>query len=186
MAEEVPQSLDLQVLQMIRGALKSREVWNAERPDGVPPYSDDQAMLQNWASVVSRQGSILANLSVVPSTRAELMASMPGMVNRAPAWLDAHLQGRQEMTLELFMQGIAQTLARHRDAMERVVSEQVANPESIEETLAEAPIPTGAKGEDRSDLISGVGCAMSAHMKALVDIAYDLEIQVGRLMDPDN
>jgi len=41
MAEEVPQSLDLQVLQMIKGALKSREVWNAERPDGVPPYSDD-------------------------------------------------------------------------------------------------------------------------------------------------
>jgi len=84
------------------------------------------------------------------------------------------------------MRGIAQTLATQREAMERVVAEQVADPEPIEETLAEAPIPTGAKGEDRSNLISGVGCAMSAHMKALVDIAYHLEIQVGRFWDPNS
>src|SRR4051794_35919099 len=126
MTEELPQSLETRVIDAIRGAFKSREVWDAERPVGAPPMTDDQTMLQNWASLVSRQGSILAHLSVVPSTRAELMAVMPEMVNRAPAWLDAHVQGEDEMTLKLFMRGIAQTMAKHREAIERVVSEQVA------------------------------------------------------------
>lgn len=57
------------------------------------------------------------------------------------------------MTLELFLQGIA-------------------------ETLAEAPVPEGT--ENRSDLIHGVGWARGAHLQALVDMAYDLETQAGR------
>src|SRR6476646_701528 len=171
MAEEPRQTLEMQVLQLIRGAFKSREVLEAERPEGVPPFDDDRAMLQNWGSLVDRQGTILAKLSVVPSTRAELMENMPGMLNRAPAWMDAHLQGQEAMTLELFMRGIAQTMAKQREAIERVVDEQVADPESIEEALAEAPVPAASEDEDRSDLMSGVGAVMGAHMKALVDIA---------------
>ena len=56
MADELPQNLEQHVLSTIRGAFKSREVLNAERPDGVPPVTEDQTMLQGWASVVSRQG----------------------------------------------------------------------------------------------------------------------------------
>jgi hypothetical protein len=185
MTEEWPQNLEMWVLAMIKGAFKSREVWEAERPDYVPPFDDDRAMLQNWASLVSRQGSLLAHLSVVPSTRAELKVRMPGLLNCAPAWMDAHIQGQQEMTLKLFMRGIAQTMTKHREEIERVVAEQVSDPESIEEVLAEAPVPAGTEEEDRSDLMSGVGRALSAHTKALVDIAYDLEMQFGAIIDPE-
>jgi len=173
-----PDSLERYVLDTIKGAFKSREVLEAERPDGVPPFDDDRAMLQNWATLIGRQGSLIANLSVVPETRTELLERMPDMLNRAPAWLNAHMEGVEEMTLKLFMQGIAQTMTEHRKAIERVVEEQVAEPDEIEEALAEAPVPAARDEEDRSELMRGVGQAMTAHTKALVDIAYDLEMQV--------
>jgi hypothetical protein len=114
------------------------------------------------------------------------MESMPGMLNRAPAWLGAHLQGGQAMTWELFFRGIAQTMTVHRREIERVVAEQVSDPEEIEEALADAPVPAGTEEEDRSDLMSGACRAMTAHLKALVDIAYDLEMQFGSLGEPSD
>jgi hypothetical protein len=181
MAEE-PLNLEMWVLEMIKGAFKSREVWEAERPDHAPPLNDDRTMLQNWASLINRQGMLLAHLSVVPPTRAELITSMSGIIDRSPAWLDAQVQGQQAMTLKLFMRGLAQAMTEQRVAIERVVDEQVADPEPIEEVLAKAPVPAGTEEEERSDLISGVGKAASAHTKALADIAYDLEMQFGRVV----
>jgi len=184
-AELPPDSLERYVLDTIKGAFKSREVLEAEAPDHAAPFDDSQAMLQNWATLIGRQGSLVAHLSIVPETRVELMERMPDMLNRAPAWMDAHMRGVEEMNLKLFMRGIAQTMAEHRKAIERVVDEQVAEPESIEEALAEAPVPAGTDDEDRSDLMKGVGLAMAAHTKALVDIAYDLEVQVRSLLKDD-
>jgi hypothetical protein len=179
------QSLELRVLDLIKGAFKSREVWEAEYPEEAP-IDDDRVMLQNWASTVHRQGILLADLALFPKTRAELGAEMPGIVNRAPAWLDAHLAGRQSMTLELFLQGLAQTLATQRAAFERVVAEQVVDPASIEEALAEAPVPAGTGEEERSDLIHGVSHALMAHTKALVELAYDLETQAARIFESED
>jgi len=179
MAEEMPENLEAWVFAMVGGAFKSRELLEAERPEGAPPFDDDRVILQNWATLVNRQGKILARLSVSPETRAELMENMPGMLNRAPAWLDAHVQGDQAMTLELFFRGMAQTVTVHRREIERVVAEQVSDPEEIEERLAEAPVPAGTEEEDSSDLMSGVVTALSAHLKALVDIAHDLDTQFG-------
>jgi hypothetical protein len=62
---ESPQNLETWVLAMIRGAFKSRELLEAERPDDVPPFDDPddgRVMLQNWAALVNRQGMILAHL----------------------------------------------------------------------------------------------------------------------------
>lgn len=175
----MPQSLEAWVFAINKGAFKSRELLDAERPEDTPPHSDGSALLQNWATLVNRQGVMLAHLSAVPATRAELMESMPGMVDRAPAWLDARLQGKP-MTWELFFLGLAQTMAVQRREIERVVEEQVSDPEKIEEALTEAPVPDGTREEERFDLMSGVGLALSAHLKALVEIAYDLEVQAGR------
>jgi hypothetical protein len=185
MAEESELSLELRVIRAIMGAFKSREVLEAERPEGAPPFDDDRAMLHGWATTVDRQGVILAHLSVVPSTKAELMSRMPGLLNTAPAWLDAHLEGRDEMTAKLFMRGLAQTIAEHRLAIERVMEEQVADREAVEDALAEADVPAGTEEEAQSQLISGVGHAMMAHTKALVEIAYDLESQIRRLTGLD-
>jgi hypothetical protein len=107
------------------------------------------------------------------------MAQMPGMVDRAPAWLDARLQGKP-MTWRVFFTGLAQTAAVHREAIELVAAEQLSDPEMIDETLAEAPVPTATPDEDRSALMSGVVHALLAHTKALADIAYDLEMTAGR------
>jgi hypothetical protein len=46
--------------------------------------------------------------------------------------------------------------------------------------------PAGTEEEDRSDLMDGVWQTMSAHMKALVNIACDLEQQFGRFGVPDD
>lgn len=54
-----------------------------------------------------------------------------------------------------------------------------SNPEPIEETLAEAPVPVGTPREERGDLIRGVSEAATAHLKAIVDLAHDLETQAG-------
>ena len=183
MAEELPKSLEEDVLRRIRGALMSREGWEAKRPDHLPPYDDDRVMLQNLASVIDRQGVILADLAVLPWTKAELKATMPGMVNRAPAWLEAHLHGVQKMTLELFLRGIAQTQTTQRESFQRVVAEQVSDQEPIKEVLAAAPVPAGTEEESRSEIMSGVFQAMTAHTKVLADIAYDLELQFTRFND---
>jgi hypothetical protein len=180
MTEELLPGLQGWVFAMTKGAFKSSELLEAERPEDVPPYSDDLVLLQNWGTLVNRQGKILAHLSVVPATRAELKETMPGLLNRSPALLDAHLQGKPLMSWDLFFRGVAQTVTVHRREIERVVAEQVDDPEEIEEVLANAPVPAGTEEEDRSDLMSAVSWAMTAHLKALVDIAYHLERQFGR------
>lgn len=177
------QSLELEVIELIKGASKSREVWETECPH-LSPLDEGHRTLLNWASTVERHGLLLAWLAIDPRTRAELETEMSDIVDRAPAWLDAHLQGQETMTLELFLQGLAQTLARQRVAIKRVVAEQVVDSEPIEETLAEAPVPRGTPDEERRVLMRGVGQAMTAHMKALVDLAYDLEGQAG--LRPDH
>jgi hypothetical protein len=111
MVDPLPQNLEMWVLETIRGGFKSIEVLEAERPPHAPPYDEDRALLQNFTTTVSRQGKVLARLSVVAETRAELTERMPGLANRVPAWLDAYLEGRP-MTWEIFMQGIAQMMGR--------------------------------------------------------------------------
>lgn len=179
MAEKWP-NIEMRVIETIKGAYKSREEWEAAYPDS-GPLADDLVMVQNLASAVNRQGVVLAHLAMAPRTRAELMMEMEGLVDRAPAWLDAHFRGQRVMTLQLFLHGIAQTQAKQRAAIERVVAEQVEDPEAIEETLAEAPVPSGT--EEQSVLIRGVGDVMGAHLKALVDLAHDLEVQLGWCSD---
>jgi hypothetical protein len=185
MSDPLPQNLELWVLATIRGGFKSIEVLEAERPPHAPSYDEDLALLQNLTTIVNRQGKVLARLSVVAETRAELMERMPGLPGRVPAWLDAHLE-ELPTTWELFWRGIAQMMAEHRTAIEQVVEEQVAEPEEIEEALAQAPVPAGTAEETRSELLDGIGLVLFAHTKALADIAYDLETQVGGIIiSPD-
>lgn len=185
MMNEFPQSLEMCVLEEILGSFRSQDEWEAERPDHVPPYDETRTMFQNLAAMVHQQGLILARLSVVPSTRVDLMTRMPDLLESAPTWLDAHLQTPNVMTLELFMRGLAETMTVHRREIERVLAEQVTHPEEIEKVLADSPIPAGGDQEERSDLIKGVSHAMTAHTEALVDIAYDIDLQFRRFAEPN-
>jgi hypothetical protein len=181
MTDELPQSLEKLVLQSLTGAIKSREGWEAQRKDDEPPMSDLQVLLENIVAEVRRHGVILAELAVVPETRAELKAKMPDAVDRIPAWMEMRVFGTPLMTPALFGRGIAQLMGEHREAIERVVAEQVLEPEPIEEMLAEAPVPAGEEEEEEGEVIAGVGQALIAHVKALAEIAHDLDMRMAML-----
>jgi hypothetical protein len=154
------------------------------RPRGLSD-ADTKAMLECWGSVVQRQGVILARMAMFPSTRAELKSSMHGIVNRAPAWMNAHFRGERVMTLELFAQGIAQTMTVQRVAMERVLAEQVSQPATLEERLAAAPLPAEPERVSRSELLSALAKAMTAHTEVLAGIAADLDAQLIRHLEKE-
>jgi hypothetical protein len=167
--------MEMVVVKSIAGAARSREVWEEERGEDEPPMSDLQIFIENTTEVVRRHGVVIAQLAMVPGTRAELQASMPDAVKRIPAWLEARVCGPPLMTPELFVRGIAQLMAEHRVAIERVVAEQVLEPEPIEESLALAPLPAGGADEPNGETIAAVGQAMGAHLDALMAIARDLD-----------
>jgi len=175
MADDMPQNVEMLVLQSLTGAIKSREGWEAQREEDEPPMTDLEVFLENTVEEVRRHGVVLAHIAVVPETRAELQARMPGAVNRIPAWLDARVYGPPLMTPGLFIRGIAQLMGEHREAIERVVAEQVQDSEPILEMLAEAPVPEGVEEEEDSAVTTGVSQAMAAHVQALADIAHDLD-----------
>lgn len=184
MFKELPQSMEMLVVNTIAGAPKSREVWEAERGEDEPAMSDLQISLENMTEVIRRHGVILAQLAIAPDTRAQLQESMPNATRRIPAWLEAKVFGPPLMTPGLFVRGLNQLMAEHRVAIERVVAEQVREPKPIEEALARAPLPPGDEDESDSELIGASGEAMGAHMQALADIARDLDERLALLLNP--
>jgi hypothetical protein len=179
-----PDNLVGMVLAVLRGAYRSREVLEAEMPPELRPAGEDRLMLDNWACAVEREGTLLAHLSVVPTTRVELMEAMLGLVYRAPAWLQARARG-EPMTLTLFARGLAQAQAVQRREFERVIAEQVLDPEPIERCLAQAPVPDSEAEQPRSELVAAVGEVSRAHLEALVEIALDLEARFGPVVFVD-
>lgn len=137
----VPTSLEGLVLAVIGNASKSREELEATTPEAIGPLDDIRVMLHNWTSILHSQGMPLALLSMATETRAELLKRMPGLVDAAPAWLEAQVRGDEPLTARLFGQGLAQTLAIPRLDFERVIREQANDPETIERILTEAPVP---------------------------------------------
>ena len=75
-------------------------------------------------------------------------------------------------------------MGEHRAAIERVVAEQVREPEPIGASLAAAPLPAGSEDESDSELIRAIGLAIGAHLEALVAIARDLDERIGIQADP--
>jgi hypothetical protein len=175
MTNEPPLSMEMVVANALCVAPKSREAWEAQLGEDMPPLSDDAVLLENMIAMVNRHGVLITQLAIVPETRAELQASMPDAVKRIPAWMEARVKGPPLMTTRLFILGLAQLLGEHRRAIERVAAEQVDKPEPIEEWLAGAPLPTGGEEEADSEMIAAVGQATVAHAEALVEIARDFD-----------
>jgi hypothetical protein len=175
MADQQPLSMEMVVANAICVAPKSREVWEAQCGEDLPPMSDDAVLLENMTAMVNRHGILIAQLAIVPETRAALLASMPNAVERVPAWMEARINGPAIMTTRLFIHGLAQLMGEHRRAIERVTAEQVDDPQPIEEWLAAAPLPSGKEDESNGEMIAAVGQATIAHAEALVEIARDFD-----------
>jgi hypothetical protein len=178
MPEDSLPSIEEMVTAEINGVFESFAPTLLARERGEASNEDSQAMLECWASVVQRQGLILARMSMLPWRKAELKSNMSDIVNRAPAWMNAHFRGERVMTLELYAQGMAQTMATQRVAFEQVLAEQVSEPVPLRELLAEAPIPAAPEKMGRSELLSALAKAMMAHTEALAGIAADVDAKL--------
>jgi hypothetical protein len=184
MTNEPSLSMETVVANAICVAPRSREVWEAELGEDMPPLSDEAVLLENMIAMVDRHGLLIAQLAIVPETRAALKASMPDAVKRVPAWMEARVNRPVPMTTRLFIVGLGQLLGEHRRAIERVTAEQVDDPGPIEERLAGAPLPSGDEGESDGEMIAAVGQATVAHAEALVEIARDFDQLRRDLADP--
>lgn len=181
---ELPNCMEAIVLEALKSGRRSREDWEALRTEDQPPLSDFEVILESMIGEVERHGKILAQLAVVPSTRARLKESTQGAVDRIPAWMDASVYGPPLMTPRLFMRGLAQLLAEQREGFEAVIDDQVVEAEPLEQVLAESPVPEGTDGESDREINRGVGHAMTAHTQALLDIAHDLDKRMRELHGP--
>ncbi|HEY6551459.1 MAG TPA: hypothetical protein VIY71_09710 [Solirubrobacterales bacterium] len=175
MTNEPPLSMEMVVANALCVAPKSREGWEAQLGEDMPPLSDGAVLLENMIAMVNRHGALIAQLAIIPDTRAALQASMPNAVERIPAWMEARINGPALMTTRLFIRGLAQLMGEHRQAIERVTAEQVQEPQPINAWLAAAPLPTGDEEESNSEMIAAVGQATTAHAEALVEIARDFD-----------
>jgi hypothetical protein len=194
MADEMPQDNELPncmeaiVLEALEKGGRTREEWEELRKEDEPPMSDFDVFLENMVGEVERHGKILAQLAVVPKTRAWLMERAEGAVDRVPAWMDASVFGSPLMTPRLFMRGLAELLTEQREGFEAVIEDQVVEAEPLEQLLAESPVPEETDDESDSEITQGVGHAMTAHVQALLDIAHDLDKRMRALLgsDPDS
>lgn len=102
MPEDHLPSMEEMVTAEINGVFESFApiLFAGKREEASNEYS--RAMSECWGSVVQRQGLILARMAILPWRKAELKSSMSGIVNRAPAWMNAHYRGERAMTLELY------------------------------------------------------------------------------------
>lgn len=194
MADEMPQDNELPncmeaiVLEALEKGGRTREEWEELRKEDEPPMSDFDVFLENMVGEVERHGKILAQLAVVPETRARLMERADGAVDRVPAWMEASVFGSPLMTPRLFMRGLAELLTEQREGFEAVIEDQVVEAEPLERLLAESPVPEGTDDESDSEITQGVGHATTAHVQALLDIAHDLDRRMRALLgsEPDS
>jgi hypothetical protein len=183
---ELPNCMEAIVLEALKNGRRTREEWEELRKEDEPPMSDFDVVLENMVGEVERHGKILAQLAVVPETRARLKERAEGAVDRIPAWMEATVYGPPLMTPRLFMRGLAQLLAEQREGFESVIEDQVIEAEPLERILAESPVPEGSDDESDSEITQGVGHAMTAHVQALLDIAHDLDKRMRALLGPDS
>lgn len=182
---ELPQCMEAIVLEALKKGGRTREEWEELRKEDEPPMSDFDVFLENMIGEVERHGKILAQLAVVPETRAKLTERAESAVDRVPAWMEAAVFGPPLMTPRLFMRGLAELLTEQREGFETVIEDQVVEAEPLEQALAESPVPQGTDDESDSEITQGVGHAITAHVQALLDIAHDLDKRMRTLLGSD-
>ncbi len=183
--ERPPRTVEEVVVRTLGMPRLTREDLEEMRGEDEPPVSDFQVVLDNLISDVKRYSVILACIAIAPETKRRINAESKDAAERVPVWLDAAVNGPPLMTPRLFMHGLAQMLGAQRGDFEQVIAEQVREPGPIEELLEDAPIPQAGERESDSELTDGVSAASGAHMRALVEIARDLDRRLRGPIDPN-
>lgn len=155
--------------------MRYRERLEAEREPGDPPLDDGFVILNGIANFLHVQGMMIAHLALEPDTGSELISASIHAAQRVPAWMEMWVFGEAAEPARMFALGLVQLLGEQRAVIERIVDEQVDDPEPIEAILAERPVPTGADDEDTEELVSGASAALRANFQATLEIARDLD-----------
>ncbi len=163
------------ILRSIEGALKYRERLEAERKPTDPPLDDAFVTLNGIANFLHVQGMMIACLALEPDTSSELLPASAHAAQRVPAWMEMWVFEEASEPARMFAQGLAQLLGEQRATIERIVEEQVDDPEPIEATLAERPVPAGTDDESTDELFLRAGEALRANLQATLEIARDLD-----------
>ena len=183
MPEKHLPSMEKMVIAEINDVFESFAPVLFARNEEEPTKEESKAMFEFWGSVIQCQGVILAQMSMFPWRKAELKSNMSGIVNRAPALINAHYQGERALTLELFAEGIAQVMATQRAAFEQVLAEQVSDPAPLQALLADAPVPAAPEEMARGELLAALAKAMNAHTEALTGIAADVDVKLREYLE---
>lgn len=169
------------VRRTLAGADILREGWEALwQGDGPPPVINDaQLEIENIFERLRRHGRLIAELARDSNTTEELRREMQQAIDRLPIWLTATVHGPQPFDANDLIRDFAELVGVHREALLRVIQEQVEDPTEIEAILKEAPVPD----PNLSDLAEALGRASGAHSEALVLLGRDFDEWVGRLAD---
>ena len=166
---------EMAILRSLNAATGFRERYEERRKPGDPPMDDAAVAFNGMANFLRMQGLLIAHLALEPETSSELVAHAIHAADRVPAWMELRVFGASDVPERLFALGCAQLLAEQRAALERIIDEQIEDPEQIEASLAESPIPTGSEGESAEEIFACFGVAFQANFQATLAIARDLD-----------
>jgi hypothetical protein len=170
-----PHSIEGQVLKAIRTVLTHPDTWEEVNDPEMPEEQRGRMTLERCVAHLRCHGILISNLSLHPHTRVELREQTDAVLEFVPAWAEATVYGVEKMSGRLYAVGQCQVLRVHRAALERIISEQILDPDSFLETLAAAPIPEAGDDEPGDEILAGANMAMTAHMKVIVDLAHSLD-----------
>jgi hypothetical protein len=161
------------VRRALTGADISREGWEAlwQGEGDPPPISDAQLEIENIFERLRVQGRLIAELARNEETADDLRRALPQAIERLPTWLTARVHGPPPIDAQALVRDFAELVGVHREALLRVVREQVAEPAEIEAVLESAPVP----GADEDDLAEAVGRVSGAHSRVLLLLGRDFD-----------
>jgi hypothetical protein len=173
MASSHPNHMEDRVRRTLAGADISREGWEAlwKGKGDPPPISDAQLAVENIFERLRLHGRLIAELARDETTADELRQELPQAIERLPIWLTAKVHGPPPIDAQALVRDFAELVGVHREALLRVVREQVADPAEIEAVLDDAPIPD----RDGDDLAEAVGRVSGAHSQALILLGRDFD-----------
>jgi len=164
------------VLRSLNSVAGYRDRCEAERGPNDPPLDENLVALNGIAVFLKLQGQLIAHMALEPDTSEELMRNATHAAERVPAWMELRVYGGEgRQPGRKFALGCAQLIAEQRLALERILDEQVEEPEPIKEILAECPVPTGEEGESAGELLALARDALTANFMATRATARDLD-----------
>jgi len=175
MTDRPPGNFEMALFKVLnRIPVHRRELEEEHDPDS-PPLSGAFLALNSLANFIWLLNLVIAYLAKDEDTRAELTEATEHAAERVPAWMDMRVFGPGDEPEHKFVLGLTQLLADQRATIERLVDEQVEDPEPITRFLAEHPVPSGGEGEDTEKLLVAASPAVQANFQSALVIARELD-----------